>query len=124
AALTHAEAALAAGHLVDTNKHLVEIDELLHGGTPAAALRARIDTLQAEYARLKGWQHWGGGLARDELVLQAEALAAASSGEGDKRIVKLSIKQHAEVIDALRARWKKLDRLGGATSRALWQRFD
>jgi hypothetical protein len=90
----------------------------------AGALRPRIDALQAEYARLKGWQHWGGGLARDELVLQAEALAAASSGEGGTRIVKLSIKQQAEVIDDLRARWKELDRLGGATSRSLWQCFD
>lgn len=122
--LERAEAALAAGHLADTNKHLVDIDELLHGGAYADALRARIDALQAEYARLKGWQHWGGGLAREELVLQAEALAAASVGEADARIVKLSIKQRTEVIDDLRARWKDLDRLGGATNRSLWQRFD
>ncbi|HMC14048.1 MAG TPA: DUF349 domain-containing protein [Albitalea sp.] len=124
AALEQAEAALAAGQLADTNKHLVEVDELLHGGASAGALRPRIDALQAEYARLKGWQHWGGGLARDELVLQAEALAAATSGDANARIVKLSIKQQADVIDDLRARWKELDRLGGATSRALWQRFD
>jgi exonuclease SbcC len=57
-------------------------------------------------------------------VLQAEALAAASVGEADARIVKLSIKQQAEVIDDLHARWKELDRLGGATNRSLWQRFD
>ncbi len=123
-ALERAEAALAAGHLADTHKHLLVVDELLHGGASAASLRSRIDAVQAEYTRLKGWQHWGGGLARDELVLQAEALAAATLGEPGADIVKLSIRQQAEVIDDLRARWKELDRLGGATSRLLWQRFD
>ncbi len=123
AALERAEAALAAGHLADTNRLLVEIDELAHRGGAVAALRARSDLLQTEYARLKGWQHWGGGLARDELVLQAEALAA-TTGDADARVVKQSIKQQGEVIDDLRARWKELDRLGGATSRSMWQRFD
>jgi hypothetical protein len=122
--LEQAEAALAAGHLGETNQHLVEIDGLLHGGAPAQTLRGRIDALQAEYARLRGWQHWGGGVARDELVLEAEALAAASRGEGDAPAAKLPVKQQSERINDLRARWKALDRLGGATSRALWQRFD
>jgi hypothetical protein len=124
AALDQAEATLAGGHLSDTNRHLVEIDELLHGQAAPAALRTRLDALQAEYARLKGWQHWAGGVARDELVLQAEALATATGGEAEARTIKLSPKQQSEVIDELRARWKELDRLGGATSRALWQRFD
>lgn len=123
-ALEQAEAALAEGRLADTSKHLVDIDGLLQSGASADALRARIGALQAEYARLKGWQHWGGGLARDELVLQAEALAAASAGEADATIGKLSIKQQTEVINDLRTRWKELDRLGGATNRSLWQRFD
>ena len=123
-ALEQAEAALAAGHLADTHRHLVEIDEFLHGGAPATPQRARIDAVQAEYTRLKGWQHWGGGLARDELVLQAEALAGITPGEAGPGGVKLSIRQQAELIDELRARWKELDRLGGATSRALWQRFE
>lgn len=122
--LERAEAALAAGHLIDTHKQLLAIDELLHGGASATAWQSRIDALQAEYTRLKGWQHWGGGLARDELLLQAEALAAATLGEPGAGIVKLSIRQQAEVIDDLRARWKELDRLGGATSRSHWQRFD
>ncbi len=123
-ALEHAEAALAEGQLGPTHQHLVEIDELLHGGTPAAAYSARIDAVQAGYTRLKGWQHWGGGLARDELVLQAEALAATTLGEAGALSVKLSVKEQAGLIDDLRARWKELDRLGGATSRALWQRFE
>jgi len=125
AALELAEAALAAGQLAPTHGHLVEIDKLLAGGAPAGALRGRIDALQAQYAQLKGWQHWAGGRARDELVQQAEALAAATAGApADAQAVKLSTKQRAEVIDDMRARWKEFDRLGGATSRSLWQRFD
>jgi hypothetical protein len=103
---------------------LLEVDKLLHGGASAVSLHSRIDAVQVEYTRLKGWQHWGGGLARDELVLQAEALGAATRGESGADIVKLSLRQQAEVIDDLRSRWKELDRLGGATSRSLWQRFD
>ncbi|MEO8804816.1 MAG: DUF349 domain-containing protein [Burkholderiaceae bacterium] len=123
-ALERAESALAAGHLADTHRHLIEIDELLHAGAQATPQRARIDALQAEYTRLKGWQHWGGGLARDDLVLQAEALATLAPGEPGPGGVKLSIRQRSELIDELRARWKELDRLGGATNRALWQRFE
>ena len=120
-----AEAALAAGQVAPTHGHLVEIDKLLGGGPPPGALRGRIDALHAGYAQFKGWQHWAGGRARDELVQQAEALAAATTGgPADARAVKLSTAQRAEVIDDMRARWKELDRLGGATSRALWQRFD
>lgn len=124
AALERAETTLAEGQLGPTHQHLVEIDELLHGGTPAGGFSARIDAVQAGYTRLKGWQHWGGGLARDELVLQAEALAATTLGAAGALSVKLSVKEQAGLIDELRARWKELDRLGGATSRALWQRFD
>lgn len=123
-ALERAETALAEGQLGPTHQHLVDIDELLHGGTPAGGFGARIDAVQAGYTRLKGWQHWGGGLARDELVLQSEALAATTLGEAGALSVKLSVKEQAGLIDDLRARWKELDRLGGATSRALWQRFE
>ena len=122
--LEQGETALDAGQLADTHRHLIAIDELLHAGATATALYTRIDALQARYAQLKGWQHWAGGLARDELTQQAEALAAVAGGPVEARTVKLSIKQQAEVIDDMRARWKELDRLGGATSRALWQRFD
>ena len=122
--LEKAETALDGGHLAETHQHLVAIDEMLHGGASDAALRARIDSVQARYAQLKGWQHWAGGLARDELTQQAEALAAVAGGPPEARTVKLSIKQQAEVIQDMRNRWKELDHLGGATSRALWQRFD
>lgn len=125
ATLELAETALAAGQLAATHAHLVEIDKLLAGGAPDGALRGRIHALQAQYAQLEGWQHWSGGRARDELVQQAEALAAAThGGPAHTHAVKLSTKQQAELIDDMRARWKELDRLGGATSRSLWQRFD
>ncbi len=177
------EAAIAEGHLNEANKHLVAIDEALSNGAGSGALSHRIEALQAEYARLKGWQHWGGGRVRDDLVLEAEALAktvaehaeltehsvapevpvvapevasevagavvveavvaepssnevtakaADAEAPADNvakakkpaRAPKLPIKQHADAIENLRERWKECDRLGGATSRQLWQRFD
>jgi DNA repair protein SbcC/Rad50 len=150
------EAAIAEGHLAEANKHLVAIDEAVSNGASNAALSARIEALQAEYARLKGWQHWGGGRVRDDLVLEAEALAktvaehvvvpevaelsaaeleattadveasidVAAKAKKPVRVPKLPLKQHADAIENLRERWKECDRLGGATSRSLWQRFD
>jgi DNA repair protein SbcC/Rad50 len=155
------EAAIAEGHLAEANKHLVAIDEAVSNGGGNAALSARIEALQAEYARLKGWQHWGGGRVRDDLVVEAEALAktvaehavvpevaelaaidstateieikpvdgevsidVAAKAKKPARVPKLPLKQHADAIENLRERWKECDRLGGATSRSLWQRFD
>jgi DNA repair protein SbcC/Rad50 len=120
AIVTAAETTLAAGQLAETNKLLVTIDETESTTRATGALRARIDAIQAEYARLKGWQHWGGGVVRDELVAEAETLAKKV---GDEKI-KLNLRSHGDDIDALRERWKELDKLGGATSRALWERFD
>ncbi len=119
-----AEASLAAGHLTETSKHLIAIQEAPGSGAANSALHARIQTVQAEYARLKGWQHWGGGRVRDDLVLEAEQLAKAAAGENGQPPAKLPLKQHADAIEKLRTGWKELDRLGGATSRELWQRFD
>jgi len=123
-ALANAEAALASGQLGDTHSHLMQMDALLHAGAVDADLRGRIDWVQAEYARLKGWQQWGGGLARDELVAQAEALAASIQDGNGLKGPGGPTRQLAEDIGQLRGRWKELDRLGGASSRSLWQRFD
>ena len=118
ASLTAAETALAAGHLAETIEHLRKVDEAAKAGAADKKLQARIEAVQSEVARLKGWQHWGGGRVRDDLVGEAEALATASAAE------KLPIKAHADAIDNLRERWKELEKLGGATNRTLWLRFD
>lgn len=119
-AVVAAEAALAAGHLDDAEKQLA----ILHAadGRGGDELQARIGALQSEISRLKDWQQWGGGLVRDELVLEAEALASSTAAGTHSK--KLPIKQLENSIVQLRARWKELDRLGGATSKPLWQRFD
>ena len=119
-----AEAALAAGHLVDALKHLPALQAALDASGLGKALHDRIERLQAEIVRLKGWQRWGGGRVREDLVEEAETLArsvAAAEGGGDQ---KLPVAQLEKYIDQLRERWKELDRLGGATGKPLWQRFD
>lgn len=118
AIVVQAEATLAAGHLAETIEHLRKIDDAAQASRPDQKLQARIETVQGEVARLKGWQHWGGGRVREDLVVEAETLAKASSAE------KLAVKTHADAIENLRERWKELDKLGGATNRTLWQRFD
>ena len=210
--LQQAEAALAEGQLTELQQHLQAFDATLDAlrGVPVGdALRARQQALHAEHARLKGWQQWGGGRARDDLVAEAERLAqftlaaapampaeAASPAEpandpeashataspqhADEALAtdrieasdapkqtadadgasaaieaspepsatpmlqeppprrrpptsaapqprhppKLRLKEHGEAIQAMRKRWKELDRLGAAASQALWQRFD
>lgn len=118
AVLVQAEAALAAGHLAETIEHLKKLDESALASRPDAKLQSRMEAVQGEVARLKGWQHWGGGRVREDVVAEAEALAKAGTAE------KLAIKSHADAIENLRERWKELDKLGGATNRTLWQRFD
>jgi DNA repair protein SbcC/Rad50 len=124
--LEHAETALAAGQLAQVHEQLVHIDSALQGQEASENLSPRLAALRASYAQLRGWQHWAGGRARDELTLQAEALATATTTpEAAAALpVKLNTQQRAELINELRERWKALDRSGGATSRALWQRFD
>ena len=116
-----AEAALAAGNLAEAAKLLAILQATSAKGGLSPALQTRIGALQSDFTRLKGWQHWGGGLVRDELVLEAEALAASTLAP---RQTKLPIKQIETSIEQMRARWKDLDRLGGATNKPLWQRFD
>lgn len=121
--LCAAQAALAEGHVTQIAPHLAAIKRLLEAGAaPPGPMRERIDALQAEYARLAGWRQWSGGRARDDLVQQAEALAAATTGPAPHP--KLPLKRRAELIDDLRTRWKQLDQLGTITPRSLWQRFD
>lgn len=119
-----AEAALADGRIADLGKPLAAIERHVRDAAAPPVLRERIDTLRAEAARLRGWQDWGGARARDELVAQAEALAAAGAGSADAQLAKITTRQRSGLITEMRARWKELDRHGGGAPRALWQRFD
>jgi hypothetical protein len=112
-----AEAAHAAGHVAELTRLMAAIDGALKHGPANAALARRIDSLRQEQQRLRDWQRWSGGQRREELVAEAQALAGRA-GE------KLDLKAHAEAIDKLRERWKELDKLGGATNKALWTAFD
>ena len=124
AALERAEHALAEGQLDAAERHLGEVATLAAGAGIGETQRARAGAAQADYARLKGWQHWGGGVAREELVAEAEALAARGSDAAAPAGPPLSVKALGESIARLRARWKEIDRLGGAGGGALWRRFD
>ncbi len=119
--LTKAEATLAEGHVADATALVNAIDVLEAKsklGSLEKTLAMRLEALKAEINRLKGWQHWGGGRVREDLVDEAEALAKEITNP------KLAVKQHGDAIEKLRNRWKELDKLGGATSQTLWQRFD
>lgn len=125
-----AEQALGQGQLGALQQHLQAIDALLGAARAAAlpgGLRARYQALRSEGERLKGWQQWGGARAREDLVAEAEALArqtqaATAAGPGDSAKLKLTL--HAQAIQALRQRWKEVDRVGAAAGKPLWQRFD
>lgn len=128
--LSQAEAALADGQLGVMQQRLQAIDAALaplDGVMPGEKLRARHQALLAERGRLKGWQQWGGGRARDDLTAEAEELARltlAAAAPDAPDAPKLHLKTHGEAIQTLRKRWKELDRLGAPASQAQWQRFD
>jgi len=118
AMLSAAETALTDGQIVESAAALAAIDVRLKKHKVSPKLQARVERVRAEIGRLKGWQHWGGGRVREDLVVEAEDLAKAITD------IKLNLKSHAAGIDKLRERWKELDKLGGATNRDLWLRFD
>lgn len=130
ALVQQAEAALAEGQLGAMRQHLQAIDAFLaqcKGEALPETWRSRHQALRAEEARLKGWQQWGGARARDDLTAEAEELARQTLAAIDPAAndaPKLQLQRHADGIQALRGRWKELDRLGAAASQALWQRFD
>ena len=209
ALLRQAEAAGAEGQLGPLQQHLQAFDAALAAlpGVSLAqpsgeGLRNRLQALHAERSRLKDWQQWGSGRAREDLLAEAEALArltlaaagglapapadpvatavAGPGGEsaeagspadlpaglpaglpadspadlltetasdlpaeppaktpgatavgpqprpaaGAPATRVLNLKAHGDAIQALRNRWKALDRLGADASQALWQGFD
>ncbi len=118
AQIKEAHEQLTAGHIGNADKlvsRIVNSQKHMHldGG-----FQAKIENLVADHARLKGWQRWSGGLRREDLVTEAEALNVAS------REPKLQTMEHATQIDKLRERWKELDKLGAAGSQPLWDKFD
>lgn len=136
-ALSQAEAALDDGRLAEAQRHLADIDGTRPASEVPEALQARRAAVQARLSQLRGWQQWAGGRAREELLLQAEALAAATPGgepetapeatvrpDVDPEVARLSVHQRADLIRTLRQRWKEIDDAGGAPAAALWRRFD
>lgn len=122
--MTTVEAALAAGRVAEAVKHLPALQSAYDRGDAGADLQAKVGALQAEILRLKEWQRWGGGRVREDLVEEAEALARSVAATGGDRPAKVPVAQLEKYIEQLRGRWKELDRLGGATGKPLWQRFD
>jgi exonuclease SbcC len=116
--LDAAEASLAAGHVVEAAASLAAIDAAIKSKKGKIPLASRIERVRAEIARLRGWQHWGGGRVREDLVTEAAQLAEAIKDP------KLNVRKHGEAIEQLRNRWKELDKLGGASSKELWAKFD
>jgi len=112
-----AEAAQSAGQVEELTRLMTAIDNALKPGPVNAEFARRIESLRQEAQRLRDWQRWSGGQRREELLAEAQALAGTAGG-------KVALKAHAEAIDKLRERWKELDKLGGATSKALWLAFD
>ena len=112
-----AEAAHAAGNTAELTRLITVIDHALKPGPVNAALTQRIESLRQEQKRLRNWQRWSGKQGREQLVIEAQVLAASATR-------KISVKVHSEAIDKLRERWKELDKLGGATNQTLWLAFD
>lgn len=125
-----AEAALAEGQLGDMQQRVQDVDnafDALKGISISDKLRARHQALHAELVRLKGWQKWGGALALEALVDEAEALAKLTllaSSTDIANVPKLRLKAHAESIQGMRSRWKEIHAAGAPVNQTLWQRFD
>jgi hypothetical protein len=99
--------------------------ETLHGIVLPDDLRARHQALRAEYGRLRGWQQWGGGRARDDLTAEAEELARLTLAAADPEAAaapKLHLKAHADAIQGFVHAGR--NRPFGARQQPLWQRFD
>ncbi len=144
--LADAEAALERGALQEVRQQLAVLHALCGPAASASLLdtaqQTRLAALEQELARLKSWQQWSDSQARDALVAEAETLAASvapapvtdtEQGAGEAAATAtadkarpLPLKQHAQAIETLRARWKKLDQLGAhvASQQAQWRRFD
>ena len=117
-------AALTDGRVSEAIKQLPALQAAFDRGNAGAELQQKLGALQSELLVLKQWQHWGGGQVRADLVEEAETLARSVVAAEHKQSAKTPMAQMEKYIEQLRSRWKELDRLGGATGKPLWQRFD
>jgi DNA repair protein SbcC/Rad50 len=108
------EKAVAEGHVKDAEDKVRESRKLLHDTRDVPEkLAHELARLAGEAARLQGWQRWGAGVSREELIIEAEQLGMAQLAPAI--VVRESKK--------LRERWVALDKDGPAT-RDHWNRFD
>lgn len=119
--LLAAEAALADGQMAQAHQHLMALEDM---APMDATQRTRLNFIQGEVARMKGWQQWSGGRAREDVVAESEALAFAANSAAEAGEPLADLRAHGAAIDELRQRWRELDRLKAATSQPLWERFD
>jgi DNA repair protein SbcC/Rad50 len=106
--------AVSEGHVNDAENLVRESRKLLHDTRDAPdSLTHEFARLSAEAARLQGWQRWGAGVSREELIVEAEQLSMAN----------LAPALIAKESKKLRERWQSLDK-DNAASRDHWNRFD
>ncbi|MFM7462288.1 MAG: hypothetical protein ACKO15_15775, partial [Burkholderiales bacterium] len=65
--LEKAETTLATGQIIESTATLAALDLQLKKHKMPPDLLNRVERVRAEVARLKGWQHWGGGRVREDL---------------------------------------------------------
>lgn len=108
------EKAVAEGHVKEAETHGREARKLLvNTENVPEGLSHDIARHLADASRLQGWQRWGAGVSREELVHEAEQMLAS----------KLAHHLVVQEIKRLRERWQALDK-DSAAPRPLWNRFD
>lgn len=113
--LSALEEALEQGSVQQAKKldrQLREFD--LNDRTYSAQQREQLSRLRSELNHLASWAKWSGNVSRDELIKVVEELAHEH----------LAPNQLAKKITALRERWKEMEKLSGAASQDVWNRFD
>ena len=104
---------LTQGHLAEAEALAKEIATLLAGRRLHGAADARWQRLNVQLGELRSWARWGSAQAREKLIVDAEALAAAQA----------PVKELLTRVPALREEWKRLNAHGAATKEQ-WLRFD
>ncbi|MFK8016581.1 MAG: DUF349 domain-containing protein [Gammaproteobacteria bacterium] len=82
----------------------------------AAKLDKRMAVLEPRLKELKQARVWSTQQAREELIVEVEALAAQADGSKPKAL--------ADKVKALRSKWRELDHGVGPAHEDIWKRFD